>query len=139
MVSVFSAERAISPVDGSHAFVVVDRDYVIHREASAYLAWLRAADCSPNTERIYAGRVALFLTYCANQRLDWQALSLDDLARFLRALVTVPVVRHTNPSSTSRAKGKYRSNGTANAIMTSVCEFLRFSATRGWVPTEFAE
>jgi integrase/recombinase XerD len=138
MLSVFTAERAISPVDGSHTFVVVDQDYVIHREASAYLAWLRSADCSPNTERVYAGRVALFLTYCANHRWDWHAISLDDLARFLRALVTVPLARQTI-STTSSAKIKYRSNGTANAIMTSVCEFLRFSATRGWVSTEFAQ
>jgi Phage integrase, N-terminal SAM-like domain len=94
MVSVFTAERAISPVDGSQAFVVVDQDYAMHAEASAYLAWLRSADRSPNTERVYAGRVALFLTYCAHNRLDWRALSLDDLARFLRALVTVP--RHTH-------------------------------------------
>lgn len=139
MVSVFSAERAISPIDGSHAFVVIDQNYAIHREASAYLAWLRSGDCSPNTERIYAGRIALFLSYCADHRLDWQALMLDDLARFLRALVTVPLSRQTNSSSTSFVKTKYRSNGTANAIMTSVCEFLRFAATRGWVPTEFAQ
>jgi integrase/recombinase XerD len=137
MVSVFTAERAISPVDGSQAFVVVDQDYAMHAEASAYLAWLRSADRSPNTERVYAGRVALFLTYCASNRLDWRALSLDDLARFLRALVTVP--RHTHSSSTSCAKAIYRSNGTANAIMTSVCEFLRFSATCGWVPMQFAQ
>jgi integrase/recombinase XerD len=136
VVSVFTAERAISPVDRSHAFVVIDQDYAIHPEASAYLAWLRAADRSPNTERVYAGRVAAFLTYCADNRLDWRALSLDDLARFLRALVTVP---HTSPSSTSCGKARYRSTGTANAVMTSVCEFLRFSATRGWVPTEFAQ
>jgi integrase/recombinase XerD len=139
MVSVFTAERAISPIDGSHTFVVVDQNYAIHREASAYLAWLRSGNCSPNTERIYAGRVALFLGYCAEHRLDWQALTLDDLARFLHALVTVPLPRQTNSSSTSFVKTKYRSNGTANAIMTSVCEFLRFAATRGWVPTEFAQ
>jgi integrase/recombinase XerD len=137
MVSVFTAERAISPIDGSQAFVVVDQDYAMHPEASAYLAWLRSADRSPNTERVYAGRVALFLSYCANNRLYWRALSLDDLARFLRALVTVP--RHTHSSSTSCVKATYRSNGTANAIMTSVCEFLRFSATRGWVPMQFAQ
>ena len=109
----------------------------MHPEASAYLAWLRSADRSPNTERVYAGRVALFLTYCADARLDWRALSLDDLARFLRALITVP--RHTHSSSMSCTKSVYRSTGTANAIMTSVCEFLRFSGTRGWVPTPFAE
>jgi integrase len=135
--SFFTAERAISPVDGSVAFVVVDEDYDIHPEASAYLAWLRSSDRSPNTERVYAGRVALFLTYCAESRLDWRMLSLDDLARFMRGLVTVPWRTHS--SSAPTRKSGYRSNGTANAIMTSVCEFLRFAATRSWVPTEFAQ
>jgi hypothetical protein len=36
--SFFTAERAISPVDGSVAFIVVDEAYDIHPEATAYLA-----------------------------------------------------------------------------------------------------
>ena len=31
---------------------------------------------------------------------------------------------------------RLRSNKTANAILTSVCEFLRFASTRGWFPPE---
>lgn len=31
---------------------------------------------------------------------------------------------------------RFRSTGTANAILTAVCEFLRFGATRGWVRSE---
>jgi integrase/recombinase XerD len=34
---------------------VIDDDYVMHREANAYLAALRARDRSANTERVYAG------------------------------------------------------------------------------------
>ena len=47
MASLFTAERAISPVDGSVAFVVIDEDYDIHPEASAYLAWLRSVGPLP--------------------------------------------------------------------------------------------
>ena len=137
MVSLFSAERAISPVDGSATFVVIDEDYVIHPEASAYLAWLRSLDRSTNTERVYAGRIAHFLTHCSKNRLDWRTVSLDDLARFVRALVAEPLP--TRAASEKVMNVKFRSNNTANAIFTSVCEFLRFAATRGWVPTELAQ
>ena len=34
---------------------------------------------------------------------------------------------------------RLRSNKTANAILTSVCEFLRFASTRGWFPPELVE
>ena len=125
---VYSAERAISPADGAVAFVVIDDDYSIHAEASAYLAWLRSQDRSPNTERVYAGRVALFLTYCAAERIDWRSVSREDLVRFLRSLVTKPM-----PGRLSQGQPRFRSHNTANAILTSVCEFLRFASTRGWV------
>jgi integrase/recombinase XerD len=131
----FRAERAVSPVDGSVSFVVVDECYEIHPEASAYLAWLRYLDRSSNTERVYAGRIALFLSYCSDMRLDWRAMSVGDLSRFLRSLVQNPIHRRGHGSDSV----KLRSSKTANAILTAVCEFLRFGATRGWVKVELAD
>jgi integrase/recombinase XerD len=126
MMQRFSAERAISPADGSSSFVVVDDDYTLHRESCEYLASLRFRDRSVNTERVYAGRLALFLTYCVDNRLDWRSITMQDLAGFQRCLVTEPIQRRA-----SNSDARYRSNKTANAILTSVCEFLRFAATRG--------
>ena len=139
MSAVFVAERAISPVDGSVAFVVIADDYCVHDEATEYLAWLRSVGRSPNTERAYAGRIARFLTYCAANRLDWQSVSIRDLRRFLRSLVDDPARRPGLRLTTSPPALRLRSNKTANAIFTAVCEFLRFGATRGWVPTALAE
>jgi integrase/recombinase XerD len=58
----YRAERAISP-DRSVSWVVVDAEYRLHVEGCAFLAGLRGADRSVNTERVYAGRVALFLSW----------------------------------------------------------------------------
>lgn len=125
----FVAERAFSPVDDRVWFVVVNDEYVLHAEACAFLAYLRAAGRSPNTERVYASRVATFLSYCARSGLNWQEMSFDDLSRFLTSLVEdpLPVVRGRS------REPRFRSNATANAIMTATCEFLRFGASRGWV------
>ena len=84
MTQRFSAERAISPTDGSSSLVVVDDAFTLHPESCEYLASLRFRDRSVNTERVYAGRLALFLTYCAENRLDWWRVTVDDLAPFQR-------------------------------------------------------
>jgi len=67
----FLAERAASPGKTEPRFVVVDDSYRLHAEASAYLAARRGLDRSPNTERVYAGWLALFLSYCAASRISW--------------------------------------------------------------------
>jgi integrase/recombinase XerD len=127
---IFSAERAISPHDRSTQFVIVDEHFEIHREASAYLAWLRALDRSSNTERAYAGRLARFLTFCESMRLNWRDLSVDDLSSYLKSIAAEPIrARSRAPELPSR----FPTNKTANAHITAVCEFLRFGATRNWI------
>ncbi|MBV9139791.1 MAG: tyrosine-type recombinase/integrase [Pseudonocardiales bacterium] len=108
-------------------------DYALHVEAVAYLAALRAMDRSPNTERAYAGRVALYLSYAADRGLDWSRPGLEDLARFLRWLVAEPLPARGRASS---VEPRFRSKKAANAVMTAVCGFLRFGAQHGWVAPE---
>ena len=56
MSSGFQAERAVSPVDGSELWVVLDAELLLHREASDFLRCLQGATRSPHTIRAYAGR-----------------------------------------------------------------------------------
>jgi integrase/recombinase XerD len=130
----YRAERALSARTDQPAWVVIDDDYVMHHEASAYLAALRARDRSTNTERVYAGRIALYLTYCSATGLDWTTPSVEALSGFLRHLVNEPLPSRGRTTPTPR----YRSKGTANAVMTVVCELLRFGAAHKWVPMEVA-
>ena len=129
----YLAERAISPLDRSVSWVVVDDAVRLHPESCAFLAQLRARDLSSNTERVYAGRVALYLSYCADRGVAWSSPSVPALARFLRSLVEEPLPpRGRRPPTEPR----FRSKKTANAVMTTVCEFLRFGASNDWVPGE---
>src|ERR1700756_1336280 len=89
---------------------------------------------SVNTERVYAGRLALFLTYCADNRLDWRSITVQDLAGFQSWLVPEPIPRRSSGSN-----ARHGSSKTTNAVLTSVCEFLRFASTRGWFPPELAQ
>ncbi|PJF01984.1 transposase [Streptomyces carminius] len=118
-------------------WVVVDAgSFDLQTEAVAFLASLRARGCSPNTERAYAGRVALYLSYCRVRRLDWRIPGFLDLAGLQRWLVETPVQHRVGQARPGPAR--YRSRGTANAIMTVVGEFLRFGAAHGWVPADTA-
>ncbi|WP_257004309.1 hypothetical protein [Streptomyces sp. SA15] len=131
----FVAERPVSPVTGVVRWVVVDAgSFDLHTEAVAFLASLRARGCSPNTERAYAGRVALYLSYCRMRRLDWRTPGFLDLARLQQWLIETPVQHRAGQARPDPAR--YRSRGTANAIMTVVGEFLRFGAVHSWVSAD---
>lgn len=125
MSAVFRAERAVSPSDGSVAWVVIDRDYDLHTEGCAFLGGLRGRGRSVNTERLYAGRVALFLSWSARDGVDWRKVHLGQMVRFKHWLVTTPL-----PSRRRAGRGveRFRSPGTADAIVGTVCEFFRFCA-----------
>jgi integrase len=127
-INVFRAERAISPRDGGLWWVVLDAELNLHREASAFLAGLQGADRSPHTIRAYAGRTALFLNWCASSGVDWRRVELAQLARFKHWLEITP----------SRG-GRARSGSTINAILTAVCELLRFCARTGVIEAAVAE
>lgn len=124
----FRAERAVSPIDGSEFWVVLDGELVVHPQASAFLRCLYGAGRSPHTIRAYAGRAALFLTWCTVQGTDWRAVELAELARFKHWVEVTPT-----------RFGRARSGSTTNAILTAVCELLRFCARTGLIEAVVAE
>jgi integrase/recombinase XerD len=124
----FQAERASSPRDGRERWVVLDPLLMLHREGSDFLCALEGAGRSPHTIRAYAGRVALFLSWCEAEGVDWRSISLPELARFKRWVEVTPC-----------RGGRLRCGSTVNAVLTAVCEFLRFSARMGVVEPAVAE
>ena len=124
----FRAERALSPVDGAHWWVVIDAGLMVHKEATDFLRCLDGASLSPHTVRVYAGRVAAFLGWCDFEGVAWHTIGLPDLARYKHNLEMSPI-----------EQGRYRSGATVNAILTAVCEFLRFCARTGLVQSVVAE
>lgn len=107
--------------------MVLDANFVLHREASDFLRVLGGSGCSPNTIRVYAGRVARFLGWCDDQGVAWSSVSLANLARFKHFLEATP-----------HRGGRQRSGATVNAVLTAVCEFLRFCARTGVIDQSIA-
>jgi site-specific recombinase XerD len=131
----YAAERALAEDGVLTSWIVVSDEFELHDEAVAYLLSLRARGCSPNTQRMYAGRLAIYLTYCDQRGMNWASPTFVQLHAFLRWLVDTPVP--------ARRRGKplaarHRSESTANNVMTVVGEFLRFGVPSGWVTTQCA-
>jgi len=122
------AERAVLPLDGSELWVVLDPALIPHREASDFLRSLHGASRSPHTIRAYAGRVALFLGWCEAEGVDWRTIGLPAMARFKHWLEAAP-----------GRGGRRRSGSTVNAVLTAVCELLRFCAGSGLIEAAVAE
>jgi integrase len=89
---------------------------------------LQGADRSPHTIRAYAGRAALFLGWCAAAGVVWRCIEVAELARFKHWL-EITLIR----------KGQTRSGSTVNAILTAVCELLRFCARSGLIEAVVAD
>jgi integrase/recombinase XerD len=88
---VYRAECAVSATAKREAWVAIDDGYVLHPQANGYLSSLRSRDRSVNTERVYAGRIALYLSYCEQRRSDWRAPTVEFLSGFLKYLVDEPL------------------------------------------------
>ena len=74
--------------------MVVDDDYELHVEACAFLAGpAGAGPVGQHRAGSTPGRVAVFLSWCAAEGLDWATPRLDHLVRFKRWLVVEPLPR----------------------------------------------
>jgi integrase/recombinase XerD len=119
----YACERA-NVAGGSPVFLVVDRSFNQHREAGEYLQWLRDRDVSPHTQRMYAGRIARFLSNCHEQDVDWRKLEWEGLRGYRDQLTQERL-----------NGGRQRKASTVNAHMRSVVDFCVFAAHMGWMAT----
>ncbi|MFE0771854.1 tyrosine-type recombinase/integrase [Streptomyces sp. NPDC058861] len=116
--------------------MVISSSYELHPEACAYLENLRGPGSSVNTEKSYAGRVALFLSYCAERGIDWTCPTLGQFSAFLHWLVEEPLPPR---GRVVPAEPRYREEKTANTILSTTSRFLEFCSSRGWVSREVVD
>lgn len=117
------------------AWVVVDGNFRLHREATAFLEQVRGLSRSVNTERNYASRVALYLTWCDERGLRWSEPGFENLLRFREWLVSVPLPPR---GRRNRSVIRFRQDGSANAVLGTMTQFLLFGVGPGWVSEQVA-
>ncbi|MFE5084516.1 hypothetical protein [Streptomyces mirabilis] len=71
--------------------MVVDEQFRLHPESTAYLDAVRGMGRSVNTERNYAYGLALYLTWCDERALSWSDPGFENLLRLRNWLVGTPL------------------------------------------------
>jgi hypothetical protein len=75
-------QRVVMPVTEAVSWTVV-HDGVPVEPAERYLAYLAALERSPNTVRAYALSLRLWFEFLGVVGVDWAAVGVEDVARFV--------------------------------------------------------
>lgn len=136
----YRAERATLPGSRRSTWVVVDDNFELHRETSAYLYWLcDGRGRSRNTARAYSGRIALFLSWASRRRIDWKTVTLTQLTSYKRWLEETPISGDDLVvAGQDRSDLRLRRGKTVNGHLTAIAEMLRFAASQGMVEDKVA-
>jgi integrase/recombinase XerD len=115
--------QEIRTSDYQKRYVVVDGNGNLVVPVVRYLKYLDAIGRARNTLRAYAHSLSLYFTYLAQQDLDYQHVTLDDLGGFVlwlknpyRSLKVLPVQPVTQA----------RSNATINNCITAIAGFYDY-------------
>ena len=115
--------QEIRTSDHQKRYVVVDSNGSLVVPVARYLKYLHAIGRARNTLRSYAQSLSLYFTYLAQEHLDYQQVTLDDLGGFVlwlknpyRSLKVLPV----------RPVPQARTNTTINGCITAVSGFYDY-------------
>jgi integrase len=124
--AVCRVQRVLLP-GGARTWTVLDRDHRVVAAAEAYLEYLRMLGRSPNTVKSYARALALWWQFLTVYELAWDAVTAEDLGRFLGWLRIgdSPVL-----VSIERRAARF-SEGTIALRLQAVCSFYRYQHFNG--------
>src|SRR2546425_8158760 len=113
----------IETQDQQRRYVVVDDEGVLVEPVVRYLKYLDRIGVARNTLRSYATALRLYWQYLLQEELDWQRVTLDDLAQFVLWLKL-----HTGSLKVLPAHPveQARSNRTINHTLTVVRSFYDY-------------
>lgn len=113
--------------DGERTWTVLDRDHRVAEPAEQFLEYLRMVGRSPNTVKSYARALALWWEFLAVYELAWDAVTVEDLGRFLGWLRS-----GDEPGLASIARRPARfSEGTVALRLQAVCSLYRYHHFNG--------
>jgi integrase/recombinase XerD len=128
--------QEIRTSDSHKRYVVVDGDGNLVVPVVRYLKYLHAIGRARNTLRSYAQSLSLYFTYLAQEHLEYQQVTLDDLGGFVlwlknpyRSLKVLPV----------RPVTQARSNTTINGCLTAVAGFYDYLWRQDELDTDLNE
>jgi len=119
-------QRVRLPNSGQLTWTVIGKDYLPIAPIQTYLNYLESLERSPNTIQSYAGHLKLFWEFIQTSDLDWETITLENLADFIHWL-RCPDPR-TIPLQPQPAR---RTERTINTILSAICGFYEFQERIG--------
>lgn len=117
-------------------YVVIDDQGIMIEPIVRYLKYLDRIGAARNTLRSYAAALKHYWQYLAQERLDWQQITLDDLARFVLWLKLPSGSFKVLPA---QPVPQARSNRTINHALTVVRGFYDYHWRMETVPANLIE
>jgi integrase len=126
MTGACRTQRLVLP-GGERTWTVLDGDHRVVAAAEEYLEYLRMLGRSPNTVKSYARALALWWQFLDVYDLAWDAVTIEDLGRFLGWLRS-----GDEPALTSIERRPARfSEGTVALRLQAVCSLYRYHHFNG--------
>jgi integrase/recombinase XerD len=113
----------IQTPDHQKRYVVVDEEGILVEPIVRYLKYLDRIGAAGNTLRSYSTALKLYWQYLRQQELDWQQVTLDDLAQFVLWLKLPSGSLKVLPA---HPVAQARSNRTINHTLTVVRGFYDY-------------
>ncbi len=122
-------QRVLMPDSDVESWAVLDHDGPIE-PVERYLAYLTAVERSPNTVKGYAHDLKDWFTYLAGRRLDWRAVTLEDVAGFV-AWLRLPPVARDGQVAVLPSVAHHCAERSVNRKLSALASFCEFHARHG--------
>src|SRR5712692_646890 len=126
----------IETQDHQKRYVVIDNEGVLVEPIVRYLKYLDRIGIARNTLRSYATVLKQYWEYLSQQKLDWQQVTLDDLAQFVLWLKLPTGSLHVLPA---QPIPQARSNRTINHALTVLSSFYDYHWRTDAISTNMKE
>src|SRR6266567_4914029 len=123
-------QRVLMPGPGAESWTVLDDDQVPVEPVERFLAYLSSIEKSPNTVKAYAHDLKDWFAYLAGRHLDWQVVTVEQVAGFVAWLRLPPQVRG-GQVAVLPAAGHYCSAASVNRKLAALASFCEFHARHG--------
>ena len=123
-------QRVLMPGWGAESWTVLGDDQVPLEPVERFLGYLTSAEKSPNTVKAYAHDLKDWFTYLAGHDLDWQAVTVEDVAGFVAWLRLPPAGRDGKVAVLPTVES-HCSAASVNRKLAALTSFCEFHARRG--------
>jgi integrase len=123
-------QRMLMPGSGGESWTLLGDDQVPVEPVERFLSYLASIEKSPNTVKAYAHDLKDWFTYLAGHDLDWQAVTVEEVAGFVAWLRLPPGGRDGKVAVLPTAES-HCSAASVNRKLAALTTFCEFHARHG--------